>query len=132
MYLTYEEYIEYGGTIDETTYNSIIYEAQAYIDWVTFNRLKKEQTIPVEVKRCVLAIISLVIKQQSLMAFDDTNKDVKSISNDGVSVSYNSIATSEVFTILKPQIKQTIDMYLSGIKNSEDKLLTYRGLYKDE
>lgn len=133
MYLTYEEYKLYGGTVDETTYNSIIYEAQACVDYATFNRLKNEVEIPVEVKVCLTNIINLVNrKYKLLLAQNEDDKEVMSMSNDGVSVSYNTISANDVISKVDYQIKQTIQLFLSGIKNSEGKLLTYRGLYPNE
>lgn len=133
MYLTYEEYKLYGGTVDETTYNSIIYEAQACVDYATFNRLKNEVEIPVEVKVCLTNIINLVNrKYKLLLAQNEDDKEVMSMSNDGVSVSYNTISANDVISKVDYQIKQTIQLFLSGVKNSEGKLLTYRGLYPNE
>ena len=34
-YLTYDEYSEMGGTLDETLFNTLVLDAQAYIDWYT-------------------------------------------------------------------------------------------------
>ena len=133
MYLTYEEYKLYGGTADETTYNSIIYEAQACVDYATFNRLKNEVEIPVEVKVCLTNIINLVNrKYKLLLAQNEDDKEVMSMSNDGVSVSYNTVSANDVISKVDYQIKQTIQLFLSGVKNSEGKLLTYRGLYPNE
>ena len=36
MYLTYNEYREYGGTLDETAFADINFEAESYVDWYTF------------------------------------------------------------------------------------------------
>ena len=133
MYLTYEEYKLYGGTADEATYNSIIYEAQACVDYATFNRLKNKVEIPVEVKVCLTNIINLVNrKYKLLLAQNEDDKEIMRMSNDGVSVSYNTVSASDVISKVDYQIKQTIQLFLSGVKNSEGKLLTYRGLYKDE
>ena len=61
MYLTYPDYVSLGGRLDEATFNSIIYDIQYYIDWITFNRLKNETVIPEEVKRCIFSIIDIFI-----------------------------------------------------------------------
>ena len=51
MYLTYAEYQNMGGTLEEATFNDLAYEAQTYIDWVTFRRLQEEGSeIPDAVK----------------------------------------------------------------------------------
>ena len=41
-YLTYDEYQQYGGTLDETAYQDVAFEAQSVINWWTFNRLQSE------------------------------------------------------------------------------------------
>lgn len=42
MYLTYVEYQEMGGTLDETAFTDFEFEAEATIDYYTFNRLRNE------------------------------------------------------------------------------------------
>ena len=43
MYLTFDEYQEYGGTLDEAAFYQLEFEARAVIDWWTFNRLQNEE-----------------------------------------------------------------------------------------
>ena len=43
MYLTYAEYQEYGGTLDETTFNNLEFDAESTVNWCTFNRLKRPE-----------------------------------------------------------------------------------------
>ena len=59
-YLTYEEYTEVGGSLDETEFNYYAYEAESYIDWYTFNRLHNTTEIPEAVKRCEVYLIRLI------------------------------------------------------------------------
>ena len=40
-YLTYDEYAEMGGTLDETLFSNLLLDAQGYIDWYSFNRLSR-------------------------------------------------------------------------------------------
>ena len=67
-----------------------------------------------------------------MLAQNEDDKEIMSMSNDGVSVSYNTMSASDVISKVDYQIKQTIQLFLSGVKNSEGKLLTYRGLYPNE
>ena len=133
MYLTQPDYVSLGGRLDEATFNSIIYDIQYHIDWITFNRLKNETVIPEEVKRCIFSIIDIFIKQKNLLAStEDSNKEITSMSNDGVSVSYNTLSSNDIITKSQSYINQIIFKYLNSVKNSEGKLLTFRGLYPGE
>ena len=50
MYLTYEEYVAFGGQLDSTTFTLLEMEAENVINWYTFNRLKKDTTFSDDVK----------------------------------------------------------------------------------
>ena len=52
MYLTYEEYANWGGTLDAPEYNLAELEARLIIDRYTFGRLKNEaaEDIPEAIK----------------------------------------------------------------------------------
>lgn len=139
MYLTYEEYQNMGGTLDETLFNDLGYEAQCQIDWYTFNRLKQESTYPEEVKRCMYALIKIIYTvQQASMLGDDGSGDsgitaaVASQSNDGVSISYNVISAQQAVEQSKAKIEDTVTKYLQGVMNSLGRKLLYRGLYPGE
>ena len=139
MYLTYLEYKAYGGTLDETTFNDIEFEAQSIVDWYTFNRLQKEDTLPEAVKRCVYKIMQYIQAQSSVNGLSDPNSSADGIgagiasqSNDGVSVSYNVLSAQAVMDNSNAQIEQTIRQYLSSVKNSLGKKVLYRGVYPDE
>lgn len=140
MYLTYLEYKAYGGTLDETTFNDIEFEAQCIVDWYTFNRLQKETEFPEAVKRCVYKIMQYVQAQSSVNGVGDPNSSssdsvgagIASQSNDGVSISYNVLSAKDVMDTSKAEIEQTIRQYLSSVTNSLGKKVLYRGVYPDE
>ena len=152
MYLSYEDYQNMGGTLDEATFNNFEYEAECIINWYTFNRLKGETEIPEEVAKCTNALIylcklkadAMMLGSQTITTVDEqttktvtTTASIASQSNDGVSISYNTVNASEMFKALNPfemggEVYNTINMYLYGVKNSLGKRLLYRGLYADE
>lgn len=140
-YLTFDEYQEMGGVLDETAFNDLEFEAETYVDWYTFDRLRNETDIPDRVKKCMFHIIKLLNDQITLFSndsgssgssSDSTNKQIASQSNDGVSVSYNIISASEALELAKNDVNQTIKRYLQGLSNSLGRKLLYRGIYPDE
>lgn len=137
MYLSYAEYQNMGGTLDETAFNNVNFEAESYVDWYTYNRLQKEDNIPEQVKKCIYHIITLVYnKMNALQEPDMTGENntgiISSQSNDGVSVSYSVLSASEVLKASKEEIGMSIKRYLNGVTNSLGQKLLYRGIYPNE
>lgn len=142
-YLTYDEYSEMGGTLDETLFDTLLLDAQGYIDWYTFNRLWKEEwrteDVMERVKICMYQLISLVAAKQNLITPQGTNAgginvnaQVSTQSNDGVSTTYAVLSGELLFSHAKKEIEDTINRYLNGIVNSVGRKLLYRGLYPGE
>lgn len=137
MYLTYEEYLNMGGTLDETAFDNYLIDAEMLIDWYTFNRLENETVIPEKVKKCVYKLISLAdMKSKAFVLGREVNGDgnasVASQSNDGVSISYNTISASQALDLIKSDAENIIKQYLNGVVNSLGRKLLYRGIYPDE
>lgn len=139
MYLLYSEYVNMGGMLDETLFNELEFEAEAQVDWYTFNRLQNEEELPERLKRCMYALINLIYKvQQASLLGDDGSGDssinaaVASQSNDGVSISYNVVNAKDAVELSKNEIENTIQKYLQGVMNSLGRKVLYRGLYPGE
>lgn len=140
MYLTYEEYQNMGGALDETTFNDLEYEARTYVDWVTFRRLQGEEVIPEAVKECMYHIIRLVAlrlealtpQTDGVLGTSTLGVSITSRSNDGVSESYNVLSVKDIISSMDKEIDKTINRYLQGVRNSLGKRLLYRGLYPGE
>lgn len=137
MYLTYEEYLNMGGTLDEAAFDNYLIDAEMLIDWYTFNRLENETVIPEKVKKCGYKLISLAdMKSKAFVLGREVNGEgnasVASQSNDGVSISYNTISASQAFDLLKSESENIIKQYLNGVVNSLGRKLLYRGIYPDE
>jgi len=141
-YLTFSEYSEAGGSLSEADFNYLAYEAESYIDWYTFNRLHKTQNIPEAVKRCEFYLIGLVQERLTALGIfspsaesgssGDVKKGIMSMSNDGVSTSFNVLSAKESIEQMKNEIGQTIQRYLQGVTNELGRKLLYRGLYPNE
>ena len=147
MYLTYDEYMDYGGTLDESAFDMYEFEAASKIDYYTFNRLKKgggysQQSADVKeaVKRCEYRLITLLQLNDATNAItgdeDSSNSGavagISSQSNDGVSISYNVLSASDASAKAQSEIDNAIKIYLSNCRNSLGQRLLYRGIYEDE
>lgn len=138
MYLTYEEYQNMGGALDETTFLNYEFEARTKIDWYTFNRLQNEKNFPEAVKRCVYKLISLLQAKDQASVVDGQSADgsvtagVSSQSNDGVSISYNTLSAKDMVDTAEKEMKEVIQRYLQGVTNSLGQKVLYRGVYENE
>lgn len=140
MYLTYEEYQNMGGTLDESAFQDLEFEARAYVDWMTFNRLWDEEVIPDRVKECMYHIIRLI--ENKLDALDanpaqgsesyDSSKGIVQQTNDGVSITFNKMSAKDIVDSMNDELQSGIQRYLQGVTNSLGKKLLYRGLYPGE
>lgn len=111
QYLEYTEYIDLGGTLDQTPFSILEYNARMKIDERTFGRLKNLDTQPEEVKMCVFSLIGILNGYES---YNGTNKNVASESIDGYSVSYVG-ANKNVNEAMNKEIEDTINTYLSNV-----------------
>ena len=138
MYLTYIEYKNMGGTLDETTFNDYEFQAECEINWYTFNRLKQDVTFPDEVKKCVYRLISILQSKAQALVVDGQSADgsvvagVASQSNDGVSISFNTLSAKDMVELAKTEISDCINKYLQGVMNSLGQKVLYRGIYANE
>lgn len=143
-YLTFAEYNEMGGKItDEALFNSLAIDAQGYIDWYTFNRLWKEkwrtEDVMERVKICMYQLIKLLEVKASIITPDvsstggiNTNAQLMSQANDGVSATYAVLSGNALYEKSKQEIDDCIKRYLNGVMNSAGRKILYRGLYEDE
>lgn len=116
QYLTYDEYRELGGTLGQTPFNLLEFEARRKIDIRTQNRLKDKENIPQEVKLCVYNLIdtinNYVVSEKNI----SENGNVASVSTDGYSESYvTSGQLKEVLASKESEIDTTIRNYLLGV-----------------
>lgn len=139
MYLTFDEYQVYGGTLDETTFNEYNFEAETLINYFTFNRLVKESEISENIKRCAFKLINIAKQRADALTLGasadgstSTGASITSQSNDGVSVSYNALSASQLFEASQVEMESLVNRYLQGVKNSLGQLVLYRGIYPNE
>lgn len=86
QYLTYTEYTSLGGTLTETPFNLLEFEARKQIDLRTQKRLVGIEEIPEEVKLCDFHLINKIEKYTESM--NNVGGNIASESTDGYSISY--------------------------------------------
>lgn len=108
QYLTYSEYQELGGTLDQTPFNLLEFACRKQIDENTQNRLKGIETanIPNEVKLCMFNLIDCVDKYNETVS--NASGNIESENIDGYSVKY--VTASQVSEIIKSKNDEIVDI----------------------
>lgn len=128
QYLTYSEYQQLGGTLEETPFNLLEFEARKKIDERTLKRLNEVNSteIPQEVKLCEFKMINRI--EEYSKNFETASNGISSENIDGYSVSY--LTTDKISEVLKSKNNEFDDListYLFGIIINDEHLI-YVGL----
>lgn len=117
-YLTYEEYQEIGGTLEETAFNRNIDRVCGFLANETHKRIDGMRDIPQEVKACCRDLLDYVA------AFtNDGSVTSKSQSAGGVSESVTYKAAGEQVT----EMQEIVYDYLASVTDDFYTPLLYRG-----
>lgn len=112
QYLTYLEYQSLGGTLEETPFNLLEYEARKQIDLRTRRRLIGVDEIPQEVKLCDYHLIDKISNYATTTQTASSN-NVMNESIDGYSVTY--LSPTEVNGIIASKNSELQDIMLSDL-----------------
>lgn len=115
QYLTYSEYQELGGTLEELPFNLLEYECRKIIDRKTLNRLS-EQEIPQEVKLCDFKMINCVDNYSKTLS-----SGISSESTDGYSVSYGDNKT--LIEAKQDELEDIVTTALFGVVVNNEHLI---------
>lgn len=124
QYLTYDEYLAYGGTMSETDFVLAEFKARSRIDRMTLARVQAMQEVPEEVKMAMMVIMK-VDGKYSADAMSDS-AIVSAFNTDGYSESYGGIA--EQSDNAQTQLNQQLSKMLFGVIDDYGVPLLYRGL----
>lgn len=110
IYADYTYYIDIFGGNDLTLeeFSSVSREASAYIDRLTYNRLKHGWKVTDEVKDAACSVAEIIYKQQQ--SDKEIPLCISSESVDGHSVSYS--AQGEQKKVKEQQRREAVDLYL--------------------
>ena len=113
QYLTYNEYKALGGSLDQTPFNLLEFEARRIIDNRTLQRLKSINEIPQEAKMCMFSLIN------TLNSYVNESQTSKNISGESVgSYSVNYATGTQIQEIVKSKNAELTDVvltYLTGV-----------------
>ena len=122
QYLSYEEYQELEGTLDEVPFNELEFECRRIIDSRTQNKLKNADEIPEEVKMLENKMIQTL--QGYYISLEKAQSGVASENTDGYSVSY--ISSNQISQLIEGKIdvlQDLISEYLFGVIVNNEHLL---------
>lgn len=111
QYLTHSEYTALGGTLSQTPFNILEFEARKQIDLRTQRRLLNVQTIPDEVKLCVFHLINKINSYSK--ATENVGGNIASESTDGYSISY--VTANQLSDITKSKNNELQDIILNDL-----------------
>ena len=115
QYLEFDEFEELGGSLDETPFNILEFEARRKIDERTFGRLKLLEEQPIEVKMCMFALINSINSYNNAYQ-NSNNRNVASESVGSYSVSYASgTQIQEIINSKNVEIEEILRTYLMGV-----------------
>ena len=126
QYLTFAEYQALGGTLLETPFKILEFEARQNVDKYTFGRLKELKTQNNEVKLCIYKLIEMI---DSYSKQEAQNKGIASENTDGYSVSYLAPSTN-ITDAKNSEIKGIVKEYLVDCKLEDGTPYMYCGADK--
>lgn len=157
MYITFEEYTALYGTVEESDFNRISYNACRHIDRLTtgidgVKKLKKAFPIDEDaaeaVKRCAAAVINFLIQldalektASSVRGYTETangmqGKVISSVAAGNESVSFSTEGTKTIADVSASDIStrnqaisNIVYEHLSGVADSNGVNLLYMGQY---
>lgn len=116
QYLSYQEYQQLGGTLAETSFNLLEYEARKQIDIRTQRRLVDLDQIPNEVKLCVFNLINKIVEySNSMQSAMNSDGSVASESTDGYSISYNQINATQIQQVIQSKNVEFADIIMTDL-----------------
>lgn len=93
MYLKLDDYYALGGELEPDVFERMGAKAERLIDRATHGRLKAQDDVPMSVKYCIMELIGALQADES-MGNMVAGREISSMSNDGVSMSFASSGAS--------------------------------------
>lgn len=122
-YLTYAEYLTYGGTLPQADFTPAEFRARKRIDRLTDCRVQYMDAVPEAVKLCMCSLIK--IDSAAGAEAQTSNPTVTSFNTDGYSESYGHALSAET---AEEAMDRAINTDLYGEVNDHGVPLLYRGV----
>ena len=127
-YLTYDEYKQMGGQLSEAAFSMLEFRARKAVDMLTHGRVINEQPVREAVKHAVFALIgTMETDEKRAQAYD--GRDVQSMSNDGVSVTFSAAAAGgDAARAQNARYNNVLKAFLFGEVTEDGVPLIYAGV----
>lgn len=89
QYLTFDEYVELGGTLPKTAFTLAEFKARKRIDYLTDSRVQNMAAVPEAVKLCMMSLIT--VESTVGLEAQVESPTVTSFNTDGYSENYGNI-----------------------------------------
>jgi len=123
VYLTYEEYVAYGGTLPQSDFTLLEFKCRKRIDYLTDSRVQNMAAVPEAVKLCMMALIN--VEDAAGVEAQVEHPVVTSFNTDGYSESYGkALGVDEAANAMNAMIRN----YLYGELDDNGIPLLYRGV----
>ena len=123
VYMTYEEYQDFGGTEDASTFRVLEFKARKLIDYLTDSRVQDMTTVPEAVKLCQLSLMSMEAKAGTEAQI--VTPAVTSFNVEGYSESYGNLPNADV---ARSQMADVVRSMLYGETDDYGVPLLYLGV----
>lgn len=124
VYLTYEEYVGYGGTLGEAEFTLLEFRARKKIDEWTDCRVQNMASVPEAVKLCMMQAITY--EQTYGVEAQAASPLLASFNTDGYSESYGSMTEQNSQAVAG--LYRSVSSMLYGETDDEGTPLLYRGI----
>ena len=109
-YITYNEYVELGGTVSEDAFPILERKAQRYLDTLTYNRIPELDTIPDVVKEVLTEFIT---RLNNFSNQSTEGEIIKQYSNGVESMTFSRLGESELRSNLRKLAIDWLPTYLT-------------------
>lgn len=124
QYLTYDQYVELGGTMDELPFRLAEIKARARIDAMTQGRVTHMAAVPEQVQAAMMEIIQ--VDQTYSAAAQAAAPVAASFTTDGYSETYGSVESRTA--AIEKQLTASIETLLDGITDDYGMPLLFAGV----
>lgn len=122
-YLTYYEYVGYGGAASELEFTMLEFRARKRIDRLTASRVQNMSSVPTDVKLCMTSLIE--VDRKAGVEAQVNNPVVTSFNTDGYSETYGkALSAADADKSMSAIIKSM----LYGVTDDNGVPLLYRGI----
>lgn len=122
-YLTYDEYVEFGGEEAKAEFTLLEFKARKRIDYLTASRIQGMAEVPQAVKLCMMTLISM--EKAAGAESQAINPAVTSFSTDGYSESYGKMLSADD---AEKAMNRYVSSSLYGERDDNDVPLLYLGV----